>query len=231
MKLSSESCIPIGTNSTFFIDGSLVLVGGVVSGNHGSIAQVEMVSLTENKELPPLPKKSHNHCVVKLDDTKILVIGGYTEKTYIFDFETEEWTPGHPLIYNLNKHACARIEVGNKPYIVVAGGYVNFGGGNKSMTDTVEILDLVENQGWIPGKKLPKALNAPSGVSLGSSMIVSGGLNSDGDLVDDMYKFECTTNSIDDCVWKTMEQKLKYVRGGHVSMLIPDSLAKELCSD
>ena len=62
-------------------------------------------------------------------------------------------------------------------------------------------------------------------------MIVSGGLNSDGDLVDDMYKFECTTNSIDDCVWKTMEQKLKYVRGGHVSMLIPDSLAKELCSD
>ena len=79
----------------------MVLVGGIVSGHSVNTDKVEMVSLIENKELPPLPKKSHNHCVVKLDDTKILVIGGYTEKTYIFDFETEEWTPGHPLIYNL----------------------------------------------------------------------------------------------------------------------------------
>ena len=190
-----------------------------------------MISLIENKELPALPKKVHSHCVVKLEDTKIMLIGGYDKngysaETYIYDFETEVWTLGHPLINARNGHACARIEVGDKPYILVVAGYFP-----PSKSDTVEILDLVANQGWIQGKKLPKALNVPSGVSLGSSMIVSGGLNSDGDLVDDMYKFECTTNSIDDCVWKTMEQKLKYVRGGHVSMLIPDSLAKELCSD
>ena len=132
------------------------------------------------------------------------------------------------MINGRTGHTCARIEVGNKPYIVVVGGYFH---SFASKTNTVEVLDLVANQGWIQGKKLPKALNVPSGVSLGSSMIVSGGLNSVNALVDDMYKFECTTNSIDDCVWKTMEQKLKYVRGGHVSMLIPDSLAKELCSD
>ena len=148
-----------------------------------------------------------------------MVIGGYaqgsTAKTQIYDFETEVWTPGHPLIYGRNKHACARIEVGNKPYVVVAGGYFP-----PSITDTVE------NQGWILGKKLPKALLYPSGISLGSSMIVSGGVYSN----DGMYKFECSTNSIDDCEWKTMEQKLKYGRGAHVSMLIPDSLAKELCT-
>ena len=117
---------------------------------------------------------------------------------------------------------CARIEVGNKPYVVVAGGY-----SHPSITDTVEILDLVENQGWTQGKKLPKALFHPSGISLGSSMIVSGGVYSN----DGMYKFECSTNSIDECEWKTMEEKLKYGRGAHVSMLIPDSLAKELCTD
>ena len=212
------------------IDGSLVLVAGVVSGSSTNTDKAEMVSLSGTKELPALPKKVHNHCVVKVDDTKIMLIGGYdtgyTDETFIYDFETEAWTPGHPLINGRNGHACARIEVGTKPYIVVAGGYFT-----PSKTDKVEILDVVENQGWIQGKKMPKALNVPSGVSLGSSMIVSGGINTAGDLVDDMYKFECTTNSIDDCEWKTMEQKLKYVRGGHVSMLIPDSLAKELCSD
>ena len=208
----------------------MVLIGGIDSGISGRTDKVEMVSLTENKELPPIPKKVAYHCVVKLEDTKIMVIGGYaqgsTAKTQIYDFETEVWTPGHPLINARNGHACARIEVGDKPYILVVAGYFP-----PSKSDTVEILDLVANQGWIQGKKLPKALYVPSGISLGSSMIVSGGLNSANGLVDDMYKFECTTNSIDDCEWKTMEQKLKYVRGGHVSMLIPDSLAKELCSD
>ena len=204
----------------------MVLIGGIDSGISGRTDKVEMVSLTENKELPPLPKKVANHCVVKLGDTKIMVTGGYTQgstaKTQIYDFETEVWTPGHPLINSRSKHACGRIEVGNKPYILVAGGY-----SPPSKTDTVEILDLVENQGWIQGKKLPTALDYPSGISLGSSMVVSGGVYSN----DGMYKFECCTNSIDDCEWKTMEQKLKYGRGAHVSMLIPDSLAKELCTD
>ena len=184
----------------------MVLVGGIVSGHSVNTDKVEMVSLIENKELPPLPKKVHGHCVVKLEDTKIMLIGGYDNnensgETYIYDFETEVWNLGHSLINGRTGHTCARIEVGNKPYIVVVGGYFH---SFASKTNTVEVLDLVANQGWIQGKKLPKALNVPSGVSLGSSMIVSGGLNSDGDLVDDMYKFECTTNSIDYCVW-TME--------------------------
>ena len=58
-------------------------------------------------------------------------------------------------------------------------------------------------------------------------MIVSGGQTQAGAL-DDIYELDCS-HSIEDCKWTKLEQKLKYARAGHISMLIPDDLAQELC--
>ena len=46
---------------------------------------------------------------------------------------------------------------------------------------------------------------------------------------DRIYELKCT-QSLQDCNWITLTQKLKYPRYSSVAMLIPDSLATDLCN-
>ena len=150
----------------------------------------------------------------------------YTDETHIFDLETEEWTSGPKLINGRAGHTCARFEVGQVPHIVVVGGYFT-----PARSDKVEILDLSKiDSGWIQGPKMLRAGNMYSSVTnpKGTGIILSGGFNLNGEPQNDMYEFDCK-DSINDCQWTKLEQKLKNPRMGHVSMLIPDSLAEELC--
>ena len=222
------------TGMDLIMDGFLVLVAGY---DTAATNKFEMVSLTENKAMPSLPTSVSGHCVVQALETSIMVIGGYdsakigtsdgnpeyTDETHVFDFETELWTPGPLLINGRSGHTCSRIEVGQVPYIVVLGGYYT-----PDTTDKVEILDLSSMSGWVQGPKMLEAGRRYSSVTnpKGTGLIISGGLYSE--VKETMFEFECK-DSIDDCQWTKLEQKLAYARAGHISMLIPDSLAQELC--
>ena len=222
------------TGMDLIMDGFLVLVAGY---DTEAINKFEMVSLTENKAMPSLPTSVSGHCVVQALETSIMVIGGYdparigttdgnpeyTDETHIFDFETELWTPGPALINGRAGLTCSRIEVGQVPYIVVFGGYYT-----PDTTDKVEILDLSKMSAWVQGPKMLKPGRRYSSVTnpKGTGMIISGGIGQK--IRKTIYEFDCK-DSIDNCQWTELEQKLEYARAGHISMLIPDSLAKELC--
>ena len=64
----------------------------------------------------------------------------------------------------------------------------------------------------------------------GKGVLVIGGetRNSNGNFEDKIYELKCT-NSLEDCKWTTLKQELKYGRKIFISMLIPDSLANDLC--
>ena len=64
--------------------------------------------------LPELPVKIYFHCMVTLNATSIMVIGGalgYGDpaSTFIFNNDTDEWTSGPSLKYGRHHHSCARI--------------------------------------------------------------------------------------------------------------------------
>ena len=220
------------TGMDLIMDGFLVLAAGY---DTAATNKFEMVSLTENKAMTSLPTSVSGHCVVQALETSIIVIGGYdkakmspnneeyTDATHVFDFETEAWTPGPELINGRSGHTCSRIKVGQVPYVVVFGGYYT-----PDTTDKVEILDLSTMSAWVQGPKMLEPGRRYSSVTnpKGNGLIISGGIYTE--LKDTMYEFECQ-DSIDNCQWTKLEQKLEYARAGHISMLIPDSLAKELC--
>ena len=45
---------------------------------------------------------------------------------------------------------------------------------------------------------------------------------------DKIYELKCE-NTIENCEWMALPQKLKYARESFIAMLIPDSLAHDLC--
>ena len=63
----------------------------------------------------------------------------------------------------------------------------------------------------------------------GKGVLVIGGDFLPGPQQDDkIYELKCT-DIVEDCQWVTIQQKLKYAKKAFVVMLIPDSLANELC--
>ena len=66
-------------------------------------------------------------------------------------------------------------------------------------------------------------------VSYGIGVVMSGGKDENNVMRAELHKLSCTS-AISDCKWTTMKQKLAKPRKGHNSMLIPDSLAKDLCT-
>ena len=80
---------------------------------------------------PALPYQVHQHCVIKLSDTLILMTGGtYWQQssifssTYYHDFITGVWTQGPSLVEARRDHACAAFGSGIP---IVARGYNSFG--------------------------------------------------------------------------------------------------------
>ena len=64
--------------------------------------------------------------------------------------------------------------------------------------------------------------------SNGNGVLVIGGTPDFSENYDGIHELICV-NGLKDCQWKTLEQKLKFARRAFVSMLIPDSLANDLC--
>ena len=63
----------------------------------------------------------------------------------------------------------------------------------------------------------------------GKGVLSIGGWADGGDGEDNIYELQCT-QSLQDCAWITLKQKLKYPRYSSLAMLIPDSLASDLCN-
>ena len=149
--------------------------------------------------------------------------------TFIYDLRTDldGWTPSHQLNIGRYFHACEKFKLDQSTIIVVAGGI----GWDFGRFEKVEFLDLQLDSGWVLGKSLPIAVAAhvlaPS--ANGQGVLSIGGMTEHNGMTGDIHELQCN-GSLDDCQWVTLKQKLEYPRELFGAMLIPDSLANELCN-
>ena len=95
-------------------------------------------------EGPKMPESISYHCAVAISDKAVLVIGGcynstnnFSNKTKIYDFESNGWNPGPELTIGRQHHACASFEMDNNWAVYVVGGLTQ-AIASHPVTDSVE---------------------------------------------------------------------------------------------
>jgi hypothetical protein len=170
-----------------------------------------------------LPVSVYGHCMVLLNSTSVIVIGGFfTEAgirpdTFIFNTESNNWTKGPSLKFPRRFHTCAKIKkdnLSNEFFAIAVGGLSE----NGTLLSSVEILDEKKSK-WVEGPKFPVAMYCASMVedSLGG-VIVIGGVSMKT-VLDSIYHLSDTKSN-----WTKMAQKLKRPRFGAVAILVPDEI-------
>jgi hypothetical protein len=212
--------VRVKTAATQLQDGKLLVAGGGLhSGSYLNSAEM----LTENgweSNIPTLPVTNFAHCMVTVNSTTVVVIGGgqngldYSGKTFYFTFGEESWTEGPELKNKRGYHSCGKIrrnKESQKMSIIVAGGYDN------SYLSSVEILDEGSNE-WQTGPELPFGISSSQMVEdLNEGVFLIGGLGN----LDTLYQLQ---HGGQDAVWTKMEQKMKTGRYAHTAILVPDNI-------
>ena len=131
---------------------------------------------------PDLPIGLKLHCVTRLSDSSVMVIGGYTQtsglydsilkNTFVFDFETDQWRTGPPNLYRRGSPGCATFKIGNEYAVVTTGGYSP---DTKSFHNSTELLLPQNDENWELGPDLPLKLDGPSLVTLKNDVYSIGG--------------------------------------------------------
>jgi hypothetical protein len=208
-------------------DGKLLVTGGE-DGSFHSLNSAEM--LTERgweSNIPSLPVIINGHCMVTVNSTTVMVIGGYQNgptsgKTFFFTFGEESWTEGPELKTKRGGHSCGKIRRNKESQemsIIVAGGW-----DGSSRLSSVEILDEGSNE-WQTGPELPFLIYASQMVEdqNGGIVLIGGESSSAGTLyqLDTLYQLP---HGGQDAVWTKMEQKMKTGRLYHTAFLVPDNI-------
>jgi hypothetical protein len=201
-------------------DGKLLVTGG--SDGSAYLNSAEM--LTEEgweSNIPSLPVTIYAHCMVTVNSTTVMAIGGwgngqYSGKTFYFTFGEKSWTEGPELKNNRRDHSCGKIRRNKESQemsIIVAGGY-----DGSSRLSSVEILDEGSSK-WQTGPELPFAIDGSQMVeNQNEGVVLIGGRSSS----DTLYQLP---HGGQDAVWTKIEQKMYTKRYWHTAFMVPDNIA------
>jgi N-acetylneuraminic acid mutarotase len=205
-------------------DAKLLVTGGY-DASISFLNSAEM--LTEDgweSNIPSLPVTIRNHCMVTVNSTTVMVIGGkqngyYSGKTFYFSFGEESWTEGPELKNKREYHSCGKIRRNKESQemtIIVAGGW-----DGSSYLSSVEILDEGSNE-WQTGPELPFGIYGSQIVDdQNGGVVLLGGESSSISKLNTLYQLP---HGGQDAVWTKMEQKMKIGRRDHTAFLIPDNI-------
>ena len=220
---ASMNSIRVDAAAAKLKDGKLLVTGGY-DAYYSYLSSAEM--LTEEgweSNIPSLPVTIAYHCMVTLNSTTVMAIGGiqnrqFSGKTFYFTFGEESWTEGPELKNKRAAHSCGKIRRNKESQemsIIVADGY------DGSYLSSVEILDEDSNE-WQAGPELPFGIWRSQMVEdQNGGVVLIGGQLSLGDILDTLYQLP---HGGQDAVWTKMEQKMKTVRREHTAFLIPDNI-------
>ena len=207
---------------------TLWLTGGE---NPDLIGTSEYVKLTDDAlvtfEGPKLLLNILAHCMVALNETTFMMIGGGnydvydTNATFMIHQDSDIWIEGPSLEIPRKLFGCGVLKVAEARihYVVVSGGTTVLSG------QSVEFLDLNDmDKGWFPGPYLPIPLYSHSMVATENSLVVIGGYSTD--YSKNLFELTCLETG---CKWKEMDHKLKIGRAYFVAMMVPDTLTN--CED
>ncbi len=183
---------------------------------------------TWNNNIPSVPVTIRDHCMVALNSTTVMVIGGWQNgkligNSYYYTFGEASWTNGPRLRYNRNVHSCGRIkrdEATQEMTIIVAGGY-----DGSYFLSSVEILDEASSA-WQTGTGLPLGIgHAPMIEDPNGGVILIAGASTSSYQLDSLYQL---LHGGQGAVWTLMSQQLKTKRQTPTAILVPDSVV--VCS-
>jgi N-acetylneuraminic acid mutarotase len=202
-------------------DGKLLVTGGW--NGSANLNSAEM--LTEEgweSNIPTLPVTIEAHCMVTVNSTTVMVIGGYQNdaysgNTFYFTFGEGSWTEGPALKEKRIHHSCGRIKrdkYSQGMSIIVAGGR-----NGSSFLSSVEIMDGGSNE-WQTGPELPFGILMSKMVEdQNGGVVLIGGAS--GDNLDTLFQLP---HGGQDAEWTKMEQKLTTGRNRHAALLVPDNI-------
>ncbi len=155
----------------------LLLMGGFsknLTATFSSTVEFFDGSTWEKNDIAEMPQPVTNHCSVKINETALLILGGYTKimdtenitsHTFFYNLVENRWSPGPEL--NLPRYipGCGILNWENpltgvtEKVIVAAAGL----DGQDQPLSSVELLFLTEgkgfNSGWVFGPSLPIELS------------------------------------------------------------------------
>jgi hypothetical protein len=108
---------------------TLWLTGGGLDGS-GITKSTEFVQLTGTTPGPDLPLEVYHHCLVSLNETTALLIGGNlpttsSNATFFYNTDHKTWTDGPSMITGRAEHSCALFKSpqhGHTDTVIVTGG-------------------------------------------------------------------------------------------------------------
>ncbi len=202
-----------------------ILVTGTRDASFSSLNSAEMLTKEGwESNIPSLPVTLAAHCMVTVNTTTVMVIGGWQNgqpsgKLFFFAFGEESWTEGPELKKKRTGHSCGKIRRNKESQemsIIVAGCY-----NGSSRLSSVEILDEGSNE-WQTGPELPFGIAGSQMVEdQNGGVVLIGGSSYSVGYLDTLYKL---AHGGQDAVWTKMEQKMKTGRSQHTAFLIPDNL-------
>ncbi len=182
---------------------------------------------------PDLPLALSDHCLVKLNSTTAMVIGGddgtsrHLSSTYFLDIPTKSEggtmsttarsVKGPDLNNARSDHSCGVLTNpgdDNGQVVIVAGGY----GAKKS----TEMWVVGSSQGWTRGPDLPRSIQYSAGITSpdSKSFFLIGGEPGGPGKISEIYRLKYENAHWQ---WTKMDQELQVARRGHVAMRVPDS--------
>jgi len=193
-----------------------IIISGGLDERGDLISSQDMLTPSGWKEIISLPKPVRSHCLITLNATHIMSIGGHNgitslSEVNILDIVNEKWTVGPILNTPRWDHSCGKIKTDEGlDTVIVVGGY--------DAENDVEVLKSGGNE-WISGPSLPKNIAEAQLVQdITGGVILIGGLTF-LNAQDSLYRL----SSLDD-TWELMPQKLKIGRREHTAFLIDDDL-------
>ncbi len=221
---ASMNSVRVAAAAAKLKDGKLLVTGGY-NESYSDLNSAEM--LTEDgweSDIPSLPVTIYAHCMVTVNSTTVMAIGGwqngYSGKTFYFTFGEESWTEGPELKNKRGYHSCGKIRRNKESLemsIIVSGG-----SDDSSYLSSVEILDEDSNE-WQTGPELPFGIDESQIVEdQNGGVVLIGGRSPSVENLDTLYQLP---HGGQDAVWTKMEQKMQTGRRLHTAFLVPEKIA------
>ena len=212
----------------------LWITGGLDDSTHEFRKSVQHVSMNGSVfEGPDMIEGISEHCVVALSNKSVMVIGGQTSSyqmnaTFLYNFETKEWTKGPELLEGRKNHACTSFEKDSNIIVYVVGGTNEMG---SQRFDSVEYamideLNIFPTSNWIWGKgpTFPYKIKNHAMISTTSFVYVIGGeLHTGEESISSNLIYEL--DPMLGTTWNQMKQTMKVARHSVAALILPEELS------
>ena len=141
---------------------------------------------------PNLNISLYGQCVVLLNYTTVMVIGGfereseYSNATFLYNTEHKEWRAGPALLTERAYHGCGRIRKSSQSHEFTA---IVVGGTNQGPWSALKSVEILDGNKWVLGPDLPYATGGTTLIEDPTGGVINvGGWTENAHHVEEMFR-------------------------------------------